>query len=113
MASWRADTIARYDSENGTNGNGNGHPVSVTAELDAQPQGDQNMTQPLEQFKGKFGRYLDIDDDGIPYRSIPGTEVPWQPSRARRAKTARARGKGAVRLRPPRRISDLGLEFAD
>ena len=22
---------------------------------------------PLEQFRGKFGRYLDIDDDGIPY----------------------------------------------
>jgi 2-oxoglutarate ferredoxin oxidoreductase subunit alpha len=75
LASWRADTIARYDGENGTNGNGNGHPVSVTAELDAQPQGDQNMTQPLEQFKGKFGRYLDVDGDGIPYRTIPGTHA--------------------------------------
>jgi 2-oxoglutarate ferredoxin oxidoreductase subunit alpha len=31
------------------------------------------MTQPLEQFKGKFGRYLDVDGDGIPYRTIPGT----------------------------------------
>jgi 2-oxoglutarate ferredoxin oxidoreductase subunit alpha len=27
----------------------------------------------LEQFKGKWGRYLDIDNDGIPYRTIPGT----------------------------------------
>lgn len=27
----------------------------------------------LEEFHGKFGRYLDIDGDGIPYRTIPGT----------------------------------------
>lgn len=27
----------------------------------------------LEQFEGKYGRYLDIDGDGIPYRTIPGT----------------------------------------
>ncbi|MGB7207417.1 MAG: 2-oxoacid:acceptor oxidoreductase subunit alpha [Pyrinomonadaceae bacterium] len=24
-------------------------------------------------FKGKYGRYLDVDDDGIPYRTIAGT----------------------------------------
>jgi 2-oxoglutarate ferredoxin oxidoreductase subunit alpha len=29
----------------------------------------------LEQFKGKWGRYLDIDDDGVPYRTIPGTHT--------------------------------------
>jgi 2-oxoglutarate/2-oxoacid ferredoxin oxidoreductase subunit alpha len=29
----------------------------------------------LEQFRGKFGRYLDIDGDGIPYRTIPGTHA--------------------------------------
>src|SRR5207253_4458855 len=29
----------------------------------------------LEQFKGKYGRYLDIDNDGIPYRTIPGTHA--------------------------------------
>jgi 2-oxoglutarate/2-oxoacid ferredoxin oxidoreductase subunit alpha len=56
-----------------TNGNGHGESPAVLSELDAQPQGDQSMSQPLEQFKGKFGRYLDIDDDGIPYRTIPGT----------------------------------------
>ncbi|HUR98167.1 MAG TPA: 2-oxoacid:acceptor oxidoreductase subunit alpha [Pyrinomonadaceae bacterium] len=57
-----------------TNGSGNGNVDPATAaELEAQPHGDQSMTQPLEQFKGKFGRYLDIDDDGIPYRTIPGT----------------------------------------
>ena len=56
-----------------TNGNGHGESPAVLSELDAQPQGDQSMSQPLEQFKGKFGRYMDIDDDGIPYRTIPGT----------------------------------------
>ncbi|HMO80611.1 MAG TPA: 2-oxoacid:acceptor oxidoreductase subunit alpha [Pyrinomonadaceae bacterium] len=30
---------------------------------------------PLEQFRGKFGRYLDIDEDGIPYRTIPGVHT--------------------------------------
>ena len=54
--------------------NGNGHvDAGIGAEIDAQPDGDQSTQQPLEQFKGKFGRYLDIDDDGIPYRTIPGT----------------------------------------
>ncbi|MFN6963455.1 MAG: 2-oxoacid:acceptor oxidoreductase subunit alpha [Pyrinomonadaceae bacterium] len=46
---------------------------AILSEADAQPHGDQNVTQPLEQFKGKFGRYVDIDGDGIPYRTIPGT----------------------------------------
>lgn len=46
---------------------------AILTEKDAQPLGDQNLTQPLEQFKGKWGRYLDIDGDGIPYRTIPGT----------------------------------------
>lgn len=27
----------------------------------------------LEEMKEKFGRYLDVDGDGIPYRTIPGT----------------------------------------
>jgi 2-oxoglutarate ferredoxin oxidoreductase subunit alpha len=29
--------------------------------------------QQLEEMTEKFGRYLDIDDDGIPYRTYPGT----------------------------------------
>lgn len=56
-----------------TNGNGNGHMGASLSELDAQTHGDHSGTQPLEQFKGKWGRYLDIDGDGIPYRTIPGT----------------------------------------
>ncbi|KXK06983.1 MAG: 2-oxoacid:ferredoxin/flavodoxin oxidoreductase subunit gamma family protein [Acidobacteria bacterium OLB17] len=29
----------------------------------------------LTKFNGRYGRYLDIDGDGIPYRTIPGTHV--------------------------------------
>lgn len=55
--------------------NGSGELGDALSELDAQPHGDQSMTHPLEQFKGKFGRYLDIDNDGIPYRTIAGTHA--------------------------------------
>jgi 2-oxoglutarate ferredoxin oxidoreductase subunit alpha len=30
----------------------------------------------LQELGGKWGRYLDVDDDGIAYRSIPGTDAP-------------------------------------
>ena len=30
----------------------------------------------LEKLGGKWGRYADVDGDGIPYRTIPGTEHP-------------------------------------
>ncbi len=30
----------------------------------------------LEEIKGNWGRYLDKDDDGIPYRTIPGNKHP-------------------------------------
>jgi 2-oxoglutarate ferredoxin oxidoreductase subunit alpha len=45
------------------------------AELETQTNGNQAPTSPLDQFRGKFGRYLDIDDDGIPYRTIAGTHA--------------------------------------
>jgi 2-oxoglutarate ferredoxin oxidoreductase subunit alpha len=47
--------------------------VAGFAELETLADGVQAPEQPLEQFRGKFGRYLDVDDDGIPYRTIPGT----------------------------------------
>ncbi len=47
----------------------------VMSELDGQANSDHSTTAPLEQFKGKYGRYLDVDDDGIPYRTIPGTHA--------------------------------------
>ncbi len=30
----------------------------------------------LEELGGKWGRYLDVDDDGIPWRTLPGTDAP-------------------------------------
>ncbi|HEX9163903.1 MAG TPA: 2-oxoacid:acceptor oxidoreductase subunit alpha [Thermoanaerobaculia bacterium] len=33
--------------------------------------------QQLEDVKGKWGRYLDVDGDGIPYRTLPGTDHPF------------------------------------
>ncbi|HMQ05490.1 MAG TPA: 2-oxoacid:acceptor oxidoreductase subunit alpha [Pyrinomonadaceae bacterium] len=59
--------------EDAARANGFDAAGAVLSEADSQPHGDQNLTQPLEQFKGKWGRYLDIDGDGIPYRTIPGT----------------------------------------
>ena len=37
--------------------------------------GNEAPKLPLERFDGRFGRYLDVDNDGIPYRTIPGTHV--------------------------------------
>jgi len=65
----RAESLV--DSEQPTNGNGNGHH----ADLPGHDGSNETAGQPLEQFKGKFGRYLDIDDDGIPYRTIAGTHA--------------------------------------
>ena len=50
--------------------NGNGQP----ADLETQPDPEaESAGSYLEQFHGKWGRYLDIDEDGIPYRTIAGT----------------------------------------
>ena len=43
-----------------------------TTELDRGKVVDEEV---LEQI-GKFGRYRDVDGDGIPYRTIPGDEMP-------------------------------------
>jgi len=50
-----------------------GAQVSNLQAGEASTNGNGSSTQPLEQFNGKYGRYLDIDNDGIPYRTIPGT----------------------------------------
>ena len=52
--------------------NGNGRRTSSHG-LPGRDGSDETAGEPLQQFRGKFGRYLDIDDDGIPYRTIPGT----------------------------------------
>lgn len=33
---------------------------------------EEDLEKMLERFNGQFGRYLDIDGDGIPYRTVPG-----------------------------------------
>lgn len=51
-----------------SNGDGNGAHIETQPDAEAEHAGEF-----LEQFNGKWGRYLDIDDDGIPYRTIAGT----------------------------------------
>ena len=46
----------------------------VLWEEDIQRIIDQNGTDKL--FKGQWGRYLDVDGDGIPYRTVPGNRHP-------------------------------------
>lgn len=58
-----------------TNGKPGEEMSILLSELDGQANSDHSTTAPLEQFKGKYGRYLDVDDDGIPYRTIPGTHA--------------------------------------
>lgn len=67
------DRIAKFQaSTTPTNGNGN-EVIETESGLTADDGSDETAGQPLEQFRGKFGRYLDIDGDGIPYRTIAGT----------------------------------------
>ena len=58
-----------------TDGSAKDEMSVVMSELDGQANSDHASCQPLEQFKGKYGRYLDIDDDGVPYRTIPGAHA--------------------------------------
>jgi 2-oxoglutarate ferredoxin oxidoreductase subunit alpha len=54
-----------------TNGSSNG---DGSEGVESQPDPEaESAGSFLEQFQGKWGRYLDIDEDGIPYRTIPGT----------------------------------------
>lgn len=39
----------------------------------AETNGNGSSQVPLNQFHAQYGRYLDVDGDGIPYRTIPGT----------------------------------------
>lgn len=51
----------------------NGDDVDAREAAGVPAETQENAGAELEQFKGKWGRYLDIDNDGIPYRTIPGT----------------------------------------
>jgi len=71
-AAERASSLT--DNGSGSNGevrqNGNKNPG-----LPGHDGSNETAGEPLQQFRGKFGRYLDIDNDGIPYRTIPGTHL--------------------------------------
>jgi 2-oxoglutarate/2-oxoacid ferredoxin oxidoreductase subunit alpha len=71
------DGSRRVGNTNGSNGNGVA-PKDIN-NIDAASPPNQGRHEAggaeLEQFRGRWGRYLDIDDDGVPYRTIPGTHT--------------------------------------
>jgi 2-oxoglutarate ferredoxin oxidoreductase subunit alpha len=68
-----AGTQAAASDSSPANGDGGDNRDVTVPDLPGGDGSDETAGQPLEQFRGKFGRYLDIDEDGIPYRTIPGT----------------------------------------
>lgn len=37
---------------------------------------EEDLKKKMEEWKGQYGRYLDVDGDGIPYRTLPGNKDP-------------------------------------
>lgn len=37
---------------------------------------EEGLTEKIKEWGGKWGRYLDVDGDGIPYRTVPGNRHP-------------------------------------
>ena len=72
LAGTRSSSLHEADNPGDGNGNGTRHNA---ADLPGHDGSSETAGEPLQQFRGKFGRYLDIDDDGIPYRTIPGTHA--------------------------------------
>jgi 2-oxoglutarate ferredoxin oxidoreductase subunit alpha len=74
-----ASTAAERASSLTENGSGSNGKVpqngNKNAGLPGHDGSNETAGEPLQQFRGKFGRYLDIDNDGIPYRTIPGTHL--------------------------------------
>ncbi|MGD9561085.1 MAG: 2-oxoacid:acceptor oxidoreductase subunit alpha [Pyrinomonadaceae bacterium] len=73
-----ADGPVRNGRNAGTDGNGSSGDDSAdptAAGMSDEPPliADDGVRVP--DFQGKYGRYLDIDGDGIPYRTIPATHV--------------------------------------
>ena len=64
------DRIYKTTLNGQASSNGNGSKSDVESQPDVEAESAGSF---LEQFNGKWGRYLDIDDDGIPYRTIAGT----------------------------------------
>jgi 2-oxoglutarate ferredoxin oxidoreductase subunit alpha len=72
------DELEQIRSRKIASSNGNGHVPSIgSGDLPGDDGSNETAGQPMEQFRGKWGRYLDIDNDGIPYRTIPGTHTTY------------------------------------
>jgi 2-oxoglutarate ferredoxin oxidoreductase subunit alpha len=69
----RASSLKDHNG-NGANGSAS-HNGNENADLPGHDGSNETAGEPLQQFRGKFGRYLDVDNDGIPYRTIPGTHL--------------------------------------
>lgn len=59
----------------GTHSTANGNGKAASPDLNGEASTIDNEGVGVSAFKGRFGRYLDIDGDGIPFRTIPGTHV--------------------------------------
>ncbi len=68
------DQIGRPTPGMISNGNGNLN-AEIKDELGSETNSNEFEEQIPDQLREKFGRYLDCDDDGIPYRSIAGTHA--------------------------------------
>lgn len=65
------DVIYKATTNGSTTSNGNGK-VDIESQPDAEAESAGSF---LAQFNSKWGRYLDVDEDGIPYRTIAGTHT--------------------------------------
>jgi 2-oxoglutarate ferredoxin oxidoreductase subunit alpha len=74
VAGTRATSLHAADNPGDSNGDNARHNA---ADLPGHDGSSETAGEPLQQFRGKFGRYLDIDEDGIPYRTIPGTHTTY------------------------------------
>jgi 2-oxoglutarate ferredoxin oxidoreductase subunit alpha len=74
LAGTRALSLHEADNPGDSNGS---EARNNAADLPGHDGSSETAGEPLQQFRGKFGRYLDIDDDGIPYRTIPGTHTTY------------------------------------
>ncbi len=75
---WNADDTVHNGPDPATNGHASSardRMDSPTHDLSDEASSPTDDGVRVQEFNGKWGRYLDIDGDGIPYRTIPGTHL--------------------------------------
>ncbi len=70
-----ANAATQPDNGNGVSSSGSVETTDVNLSDEAPLNADEGVRVPAEMFRGKYGRYLDIDGDGIAYRTIPATHA--------------------------------------